>query len=124
MRPSTSNCSREADTYCGLSCVRIGIQAYADCTYNIDGNRGRGSDGESVSCCDFDREGSLSGVRVGFGASAARGTIAKVPATRGHTNAVGGRGGEGEALSNYRVRRTGANSHCRLVPDRYGYATW
>src|SRR5207245_8455862 len=55
-----------------------------------------------------------SAVGVSCGASGARSSVAKIPAARGHADAVVGSGDKSEALSDYGVRRGGGRSHGKL----------
>src|SRR5207245_5382229 len=59
------------------------------------------------------------GVSVGSRASRTSSGITKVPGASRSAYTTRGSGGEGETLSNYRVRRTGGHSHCQIGADSY-----
>src|SRR5439155_3669645 len=79
-------------------------------------------DGENIRGSDRGGEGPASGVSVGSRAAKTSSVITKVPGASRSAHTTRGSGGEGEALSNYRVRRTGANSYCQFGADSYGHA--
>src|SRR5207247_11212901 len=61
-----------------------------------------------------------SGVSVDSRAARTSSVITKVPGASGRAHTTRGSGGEGEALSNYRVRRTSGHGYCQLGADGYG----
>src|SRR5207247_3618480 len=67
-------------------------------------------------------EHSASGVSMDSRAASTSTVITKVPGASGRAHTTRGSGGEGEALSNYRVRRTSGHGYCQLGADGYGRA--
>src|SRR5439155_13473165 len=87
---------------------------------DIEGNPHRSIDGESVRGGNRGGEGPAIGVSVGSRAARTSSVITKVPGASCSAHTTRGSGGEGEALSNYRVRRTSSHSHRQFGADSYG----
>src|SRR6266704_762207 len=107
---------------CKLRRIRTDDQDRSKGRSNTEGNRRGSIDGENIRGSDRGGERPASGVGVGSRAAGTNSCIAKVPSASRSAHTARGSGGEGEALSNYRVRRTSSHSHRQFGADSYGGA--
>src|SRR5207247_6240960 len=110
----------EGRANCKLRRIRTDDQNHSKGRSNIEGNRRGSIDGENVRGSDRGGERPASGVSMGSRAARTSSGITKVPDASRSAHTTRGSGGEGEALSNYRVRRTSSHNHRQFGADSYG----
>src|SRR5207249_11027291 len=105
---------------CELRRICTDDQNHSKGRSNSEGNRRGSIDGENVRGSDRGGEGPAIGVSVGSRAARTSGVITKVPGASRSAHTTKGSGGDGEALSNYRVKRTNSYSHRQFCAVGYG----